>query len=87
MGVFRAHGGCGRGDGQSGLTLAPTATPCHIGAETTKGACPVTNRIAMFLIVLICAALLIDVIFYGTDHLKFLFRKMIELLEWLAFWR
>lgn len=46
-----------------------------------------TNRIAMFLIVLICGALVVDVMIYGSEHLMFLFRKMLELLEWLAFWR
>jgi len=47
----------------------------------------VTNRIAFTLIVLICAILVVDVMIYGSDHLMFLFRKMLELLEWLAFWR
>ena len=46
-----------------------------------------THRIAMFLIVMICAAIVVDVAFFGTDHLLFLARKLMELLEWLAFWR
>ena len=87
MGLLCPDGGCGGGHGCLGLNLARRAAPCHIGAETSKGTCPVTNRIAMFLIVLICAALIVDVLLFGTDHLKFLFRKMLELLEWLAFWR
>ena len=46
-----------------------------------------THRIAMFLIVMICAAIVVDIFFFGTDHLLFLARKLMELLEWLAFWR
>lgn len=46
-----------------------------------------TNAIAVTLGVLICAALALDVVLFGTDHLLFLSRKLLELIEWIAFWR
>lgn len=46
-----------------------------------------TNRIALIIGLLLVAALLVDAIFYGTQHLLFLSRKMLELIEWIAFWR
>lgn len=46
-----------------------------------------TNTIALWLGGLILAALAIDIVFYGTEHLVFLAKKMLELMEWLAFWR
>ncbi len=87
MGILCPDGRCRCGHGPARLSLAPLARPCHIGAVPINGACPVTNRIAFTLIVLICAILVVDVMIYGSDHLMFLFRKMLELLEWLAFWR
>ena len=46
-----------------------------------------TNLIAVILAVLLIAAAVIDVMFYGTEHLIFLGKKMFELIEWIAFWR
>ena len=46
-----------------------------------------TNRIAIWIGVFVTVAFVIDVIFYGTEHLLFLGKQMFDLLEWMAFWR
>ena len=46
-----------------------------------------TNPIAVILGLLLIIALVVDVAFYGTEHLVFLGKKMLELIEWMAFWR
>lgn len=46
-----------------------------------------TNRIAIFLGLFIIAALVADMLIFGSEHLIFLGKKMFELIEWIAFWR
>lgn len=46
-----------------------------------------TNRIAIFLGLFLIAAVVVDVVFYGNEHLIFLGKKLFELIEWIAFWR
>lgn len=46
-----------------------------------------TNRIALILAVLLIGAVAVDVSLFGTEHLIFLSKKMLDLIEWLAFWR
>ncbi len=46
-----------------------------------------TNRIAIWLGIVLIALILIDVIGFGAENLVFLGRKFFELIEWLAFWR
>jgi uncharacterized membrane protein len=46
-----------------------------------------TNRIALVLGLMIIGAIVVDVMYYGTEHLVFLAKKMADLIEWLAFWR
>ena len=46
-----------------------------------------TNSIAIGLGVMILSALALDFYLYGWDHLIFLAKKGLELIEWLAFWR
>ena len=46
-----------------------------------------TNRIAFVLGLLIIGAIVVDYIYYGTEHVVFLAKKMTDLIEWLAFWR
>ena len=46
-----------------------------------------TNQLAIILGVMILAALVVDMILFGTDHIVFLGKKMDELIEWMAFWR
>lgn len=46
-----------------------------------------TNRIALVLGLIIIGAIVVDYVYYGTEHIVFLAKKMNELIEWLAFWR
>ena len=46
-----------------------------------------TNLIAIVLGLILITALAVDTMFYGTEHLIFLGKKMLELIEWVAFWR
>lgn len=46
-----------------------------------------TDRIALYLGLLIVGAVGIDILLFGTEHLVFLGKKLFELIEWLAFWR
>lgn len=46
-----------------------------------------TNTIALVLGALITAAIVIDVMLFGTEHLVFLGKKFTDLLIWMAFWR
>lgn len=46
-----------------------------------------TNRIAFVLGLIIIGAIVADYVYYGTEHIVFLAKKMAELIEWLAFWR
>ncbi|WP_171052587.1 hypothetical protein [Ruegeria sediminis] len=46
-----------------------------------------TDRIAIWLGVLILGAFMVDYAIFGTEHLLFLGRKFYEFLDWLAFWR
>ena len=46
-----------------------------------------TNPIAIVIGILLIAAIVIDIMFYGTDHMIFLGKKLFELIEWIAFWR
>ncbi|MEQ6204245.1 hypothetical protein ABMC88_14485 [Sulfitobacter sp. HNIBRBA2951] len=46
-----------------------------------------TNKIAFVLALIIIGAIAVDYVYYGTEHVVFLAKKMTELIEWLAFWR
>lgn len=46
-----------------------------------------TNPIAVFLALVIFAALGYDVVFLNGQVSLFLARKFADLIEWLAFWR
>ena len=46
-----------------------------------------TNRIAIVLGLILIAALVVDMLLYGNEHLIFLGKKLLELIEWIAFWR
>lgn len=43
--------------------------------------------IFLVLATLIVGGLVVDGMLYGSDHLIFLSKKMLELIEWVAFWR
>lgn len=46
-----------------------------------------TNRIALVLGAIIVGLIMLDLLLFGTEHLVFLAKKLLELIEWLAFWR
>ncbi len=46
-----------------------------------------TNQIAIGFGLLLIAAIGLDVALYDSKNLLFLMRKLVELIEWLAFWR
>jgi hypothetical protein len=46
-----------------------------------------TNRIAIVLGLILVGLALMDALLFGADHFVFLGRKMLELIEWMAFWR
>jgi len=46
-----------------------------------------TNSIAIVLGLVILGALALDYAMFGFDHLIFLAKKMLALIEWMAFWR
>jgi len=48
---------------------------------------PMTNQIAIFLGALILIGLGIDWHYFGWDGTLFLARRLMELIEWLKFWR
>lgn len=46
-----------------------------------------TNRIALVLGLLITAMIVLDLAVFGSQHMVFLGKKFVELIEWIAFWR
>lgn len=46
-----------------------------------------SNRIAFCLAVVIVASILLDVSLNGSEALLFLLRKLVDMIEYLAFWR
>lgn len=46
-----------------------------------------TDRIALYLAALIVVLVLLDVTLNASDAMMFLLRKMVDLVEYLAFWR
>lgn len=43
--------------------------------------------IFLVLATLIVGGLVVDIMIYGSDHLIFLSKKLLDLIEWIAFWR
>ncbi|WP_168797699.1 hypothetical protein [Aliishimia ponticola] len=46
-----------------------------------------TNTAALVLALFIVGAAALDVWYFGNEHMIFLSKKFLELLDWLAFWR
>ncbi len=46
-----------------------------------------TNLIATILGLFVIAAITVDILVFGTENLIFLSKKLLELIEWIAFWR
>jgi hypothetical protein len=47
----------------------------------------VTTRLSIILGVILIALFTADIFWFGKEHMIFLGKKMLELIEWLAFWR
>lgn len=45
------------------------------------------TRIAAVLALILIILGIIDVVIYGSEHFIFLAKKLVELLDWIAFWR
>ena len=90
MGLLGPHGRCRGGDGQPGLSGAFAglrAASAPVISGRTNRSHLVTNRIALILGLILIAAMVADVMYFGTEHLIFLGKKMFDLMEWMAFWR
>jgi hypothetical protein len=46
-----------------------------------------TNRIAAVLGLILLGLLLADVLVFGSEHIVFLAKKLLDLIDWMAFWR
>ncbi len=46
-----------------------------------------TNSLAITLGLLLLASVTMDVVFFETQNLLFLGKKLFLLIEWMAFWR
>lgn len=46
-----------------------------------------TNKLAIYLGLLIVTALVLDAVLNGSNAILFLAKKFTDLLEWMAFWR
>ncbi|WP_169640686.1 hypothetical protein [Roseobacter ponti] len=46
-----------------------------------------TNRIAIVLGAVLIALILVDVLFFSAGGIVFLGRRLLDLIDWLAFWR
>lgn len=46
-----------------------------------------SNRTSLVLALIIVALVLLDLTFFGTEHLIFLGKKLADLIDWIAFWR
>lgn len=46
-----------------------------------------TNRIALWLGALIVGLIAVDVMLFGSEYSVFVGKKMVDLIEWMAFWR
>ncbi|MEO0752793.1 MAG: hypothetical protein AAFY25_13450 [Pseudomonadota bacterium] len=50
-------------------------------------ACTMTNQLALLMGFAIVTGLTIDAYSYGWENTLFLARKLLDLIEWLKFWR
>ena len=48
---------------------------------------PLTNRTALVLGIVLLLVLATDLALYGAEHLVFLGKRLMDLIEWMAFWR
>lgn len=77
------------------LQLTPSRrTPCfetlaqaYLGGRFLFWARWMTNTIAVVLGGFLIAAIAIDIALFGDVHMIFLGKRMLELIDWIAFWR
>lgn len=46
-----------------------------------------TTKISIVLGLLIITSIVVDMGLFGTGHMVFLGKRMLELIDWVAFWR
>ena len=63
---------------------APPAIPAP---QPSRNRSPVSNRTSLILALIIVGLVLLDLAFFGTEHVIFLGKKLADLIEWVAFWR
>jgi hypothetical protein len=61
--------------------------PAISTGQRQKEKSPMDTRIAAVLALILIILGIIDVMIYGSEHFIFLARKLLELLDWIAFWR
>lgn len=96
MGFLGAHGGCRGIDGSyrinhatktflrhAALSGIPGGAASHFGDAQDQ----MTNKIAIFLGLIIIGGLIYDRMAHDWANTLFLARKMADLIEWMAFWR
>ncbi|CAN1569392.1 hypothetical protein MCELHM10_03101 [Paracoccaceae bacterium] len=60
---------------------------CSNGADRAHRGPDMTNRIALWLIIILAGAILADFTLNDGQALFFLARRFLNLIEWVAFWR
>jgi glutamate racemase len=61
--------------------------PAISNVQRQKEKSPMDTRIAAVLALILIILGIIDVVIYGSEHFIFLAKKLVELLDWIAFWR
>jgi hypothetical protein len=59
----------------------------YLGHPQARTTAPMDTPIAVSLAAVLLTALGIDALIYGSEHLIFLTKKFVDLIEWVAFWR
>ena len=75
MGIFLPHGRYSRGDGETNLRRGIFSAMLF------------PNKAALILVLLLAGGAVYDWVIYDGEHLLFLARKAVDLLDTLAFWR
>lgn len=87
MGFFGTDGRCGGDHGAAALGLfrLPARALPFLTSPAKRGV--MTNKIAVWLFLIIVALLAVDYLRYDWANTIFLLRKFLQLIEWTAFWR
>lgn len=64
-----------------------TLAQAYLGGRFLFWARWMTNTIAVVLGGFLIAAIAIDIALFGDVHMIFLGKRMLELIDWIAFWR